>query len=338
MLPDAIVKSEINAAGGVVPVHRAVTGGLQSTAVEPPVPVVAAPPVSVPVAAPPVGALTEPPVVTVAAPPVGFAPPPAEAFVPPVELGLPPTVAPVPPPLLVAPPDVVLVLPPLLGGLVFDVDEPQPITNVAITSDSNPILEINEARRVVMAKTPFFADHPASNIPIVCGKLFISGTFKNSRHPRAFLYQGPLETGIDAAPCRFVATRLVPHRGRKTAHSRPGAVRPEPAGPGQAYRCGRRPLARATPTSLTRSHTWEPRPPDSPRDEKKQIGRLEIWGSKFVRKQSSKTRASAIEFAGLIPAAQTNPHSGGHFHCGLPEESDPEFVGMRHVSHLDDWR
>ncbi len=165
-----------------MPVQSVAAGGLQSTAVDPPVPLVAAPPVVVPLAppvsvpvpvppvsvlvaappveaatAPPVEAVTEPPVVTVAAPPVGFALPPTAAFVPPTELVVPPTLAPVAPPLLVEPPDELLVLPPRLpGGLLFVVDELQPIANVAITSDSNPMLEINEARRVVMTKTPFF--------------------------------------------------------------------------------------------------------------------------------------------------------------------------------------
>ena len=45
VLPDGIEKSEMSAACGAVPVHCRVTGGLQSTAVEPPVAVVAAPPV-----------------------------------------------------------------------------------------------------------------------------------------------------------------------------------------------------------------------------------------------------------------------------------------------------
>ncbi len=160
MLPDAIEKSEIRAAGGVVPVHFVIVGGLQSTVLEPPVPVVPAPPVSVPVPAPPVGALTEPPVVTVPAPPVGLAPPPTAAFEPPDEVVVPPTAA--APPLLVVPPVVLLVLPPTL---LFVVDELQPTTNVAITSDSNPMPDINKARRVVIAKTPFSAERPASNIP-----------------------------------------------------------------------------------------------------------------------------------------------------------------------------
>lgn len=180
MLAAASVKSEIKAAGGAVPVHFEATGGLQSTTVDPPVPVVAAPPVvvplvppvSVPVAAPPVVtvtappvALTEPPVEVATAPPVLVAPPPTDAFEPPVELVVPPTAAPVPPPLLVEPPDVLLVLPPtLLDGLLFVVDELQPITNEAITRDSNPMPEINEARRVVMTKTPFPQNiqHPTS--------------------------------------------------------------------------------------------------------------------------------------------------------------------------------
>jgi len=177
VLPDAIEKSEIRAAGGVVPVHFVIVGGLQSTVLEPPVPVVPAPPVSVPVAAPPVsvpvtappvvtaaappvGVLTAPPVATAAAPPVGLAPPPTAAFEPPDEVVVPPTAA--APPLLVVPPVVLLVLPPTL---LFVVDELQPTTNVAITSDSNPMPDINKARRVVIAKTPFSAERPASNIP-----------------------------------------------------------------------------------------------------------------------------------------------------------------------------
>ena len=221
MLPDAIEKSEIRAAGGVVPVHCVVVGELQSTAVEPPVPVVPAPPVSVPVAAPPVSVpVTAPPVVTAAAPPVGVltAPPVATAAAPPVGFAPPPTAAPAPPPLPVVPP--LLALPPTLPvGLLFVVVEPQPITKVAITSDSNPMPEIIEARRVVMTKTPFSAERPASSIPIACGKLFISGTFQNSRVLKVFLRHWPFETGIDEVARRQPARlrlKLVSEQSPKT--------------------------------------------------------------------------------------------------------------------------
>ncbi len=169
--PDAIEKSEISAAGGVVPVHNVVTGGLQVD-VEPPVDIVAAPPVALPdpptsVAAPPVGFAAAPPVGFAAAPPVAFAAPPVAApgeppvafAPPPTEFGAPPValVPVVPPPLVVppsvpaVPPVVTLVLPALLGALLFVVDEPHPTASAAITKDLNPIADTDEVLLVVMA-------------------------------------------------------------------------------------------------------------------------------------------------------------------------------------------
>jgi hypothetical protein len=98
----------------------------------PPVPL-AAPPVPVTTADPPVAVTAAPPVPVVAAPPVAR---------------VPPTLPPAP--------------------LAFIVDEPQPITRPRNTNHSNPIPEIDEARRIDMARTPFLQKTPLS------GKLLIT--------------------------------------------------------------------------------------------------------------------------------------------------------------------
>jgi hypothetical protein len=67
-------------------------------------------------------------------------------------------------------------LPPV--PLAFIVDEPQPTIRPTTTNHSNPIPEIDEARRIDMARTPFLQ---ALRKPLASGRLFISGTVKNSR-------------------------------------------------------------------------------------------------------------------------------------------------------------
>jgi hypothetical protein len=81
------------------------------------------------------------------------------AWVPPVESVVPPTLPPAPPDVLARPP----------------VDEWQPIVKATNTND--PIPEINEARRVDMAQTPF---PQAIQKTLASGTLLISGTVKNS--------------------------------------------------------------------------------------------------------------------------------------------------------------
>jgi hypothetical protein len=77
------------------------------------------------------------------------------------------------------------VLPPLLfGGLAFMVDELQPISRANNTNDSSPVPEINEARRVDMARTPF---PEAIQNPLASRRLLISGTVKNSSWPLVFI-------------------------------------------------------------------------------------------------------------------------------------------------------
>jgi hypothetical protein len=77
---------------------------------------------------------------------------------PPAEFVVPPTLPPVPP--------------------VFIVDEPQPIAKTTNTTDSNRIPEINEARHLDMALTPFAQ---TLRNPLASGTPFIAGTVKNSR-------------------------------------------------------------------------------------------------------------------------------------------------------------
>jgi hypothetical protein len=121
--PAAIEKSEIKAAGGTVPVQYVVTGGLQSTAVEP--------------------TTVEPPMAAEKLPPV----PPA-----PVPSGDPPVAVTVAPPVaMTAAPPVPAALPPLpIGGLLLIADELQPTVKAANANHSNPIPEIHKARRIDM--------------------------------------------------------------------------------------------------------------------------------------------------------------------------------------------
>ena len=108
-----------------------------------------------------------PPVETLGVPPVGFGTPPVEFGVPPVGLGFPPTefVPPtfvVPPLLPVVPPVVTLVSPALPSGAPEVDPESHPIATAAISRDLDPIPDINEACRFVMAKNSVSAEHPNS--------------------------------------------------------------------------------------------------------------------------------------------------------------------------------
>jgi hypothetical protein len=125
-------KSEMSAADGAIPVHSGgiLSGALQSTTVEPPVPVLLA---VLPAA--------------LVAPPVALESPPVAPVLPPTEVSVVPPTLEAPPAAPVVPAAVVFPPPPFPAGLCFNADELHPNASGA----SNKTIPFDaKTRRVVM--------------------------------------------------------------------------------------------------------------------------------------------------------------------------------------------